>query len=62
MVEGLEEREGILRTHKALKREVFFPNEFSQCTRYMVCSSLIENSRILKKIGVLPLPPAIHFC
>ena len=36
MVEGLEEWGGILRTHKALHREVFFSNEFSQCTRYRV--------------------------
>ena len=39
MVEGLEERGGILRTRIPLQREVFF--SLAQLTRYMVCSALI---------------------
>ena len=56
MVKGLEERGGILRTHKALQREVFFSDEFlpSLNTHGRVCCSLIVNPRILKQINVLP--------
>ena len=56
MVEGLEEWGGIVSTHKALQRELFFSDEFSPSfnAHGMVCGSLIVNPRILKQISVLP--------
>ena len=71
IVKGLEEWGGILRTHKALQRKVFFSDEFlpSLNAHGRVCCSLIVNPRILKHciaiernfiIGPTQFP--IHFC